>query len=226
MLCYKMNNQGQISTRQIPDILRIKPLEELAKPKAPTAKSNPVSQDSESAEIGELKRSDIFIKPQKKKKPMTEKRLAHMKMMNQKRHEKAEARKAEKEMLKQQKQQAKAPVQQVNILTQPARAPAQQARAPAQQPAFNKNQIGQAYMKEFFTNMGMFVDATTKLNTAKQQLQQSKNIQKSNIPSNTPQKKNNTNKALKKNTQSNNDTYFIDFLKPAVNYDHRNSFGL
>lgn len=204
-----------IQTNPRPAVLDIKPVEHLEKV-VEVKRPEPPDEVME-----DLKDDDIFIKPKtevkKKKKQISERQRAHMKKMSEIRKQKAAERKAAK--------QAK----------EPKPPPKTEVRKPVDaidsKPLFTGHQgtmSNQEYMKEFFSNMNMFMDSYNKLNTIKKPQSTPQNIpQKDHFNDMKPvKKKAPARKTLKQNTPNNNTdfSYSIDFLKPmAKNY--KNPFG-
>jgi len=162
-------------------ILNIKPIEELEKvePKEPEPEPEQETKpdqayDDMEPDIEDLKKDEIFMrpeKPKKKKKELSERQKAHMARLNQLRIERLAKKKKEKEA-KEAKKKPKPvkPFQKAAPTPAPAPTPTP-AQAPAQAPNFDLNQSNQAYMNQFFNNMNMFMESYNKLNSIKQKQQ-------------------------------------------------------
>ncbi len=218
-----MNANQELVTGKLPDILDIKPLEELEKPNAD--------------DLEDVTRQDIFIKPEnktaKKKKPLSERQKAHLLKMRQRKaandakraaakqakKEMKAARKAEKQKIPQKTQQIQQKTQQIQQKEPQIQQKTQQIPQKPQMPQMSQG--GQAYMREFFQNMNMFIDSANKINSFRSQT-------KANTPAKnaTPQTTKKSNSSSKKSKPKSNDTYFVDFLKPSTSYNHKNSFGI
>lgn len=223
-----MNTEQELQTAPMPSILDIKPVEQIQPKQRPQSELKaPQQKPDELEQLGDLKKEEIFIKPQKQKRPkrpMTERQKKHMEAMRAKRMENLAKKKAEKQAQQPVKQADHQPVKQA-VKQQPVQQqPVQQqpVKQPVQQPVFNKRQAGREYMQEFFQNMNMFVESASKLNNFRQQ-QRPQHSQLQSTPHQQPKKQK---PAPKKNNNNSDDTYFIDFLKPKVNYDFNNSFGM
>lgn len=143
------NQEVAFQTKPTPDILQIKPVEEIQVEKPP-------EKDLEVPVLNEEKQ-EIFIKPKEQKKPkrkLTDRQKAHMEKMRQ-----AKARKqAEK----------KAKTKPVNIppknVDRPFVPPTQAPKPKLPQPvSLNREEIGQAYMNNFFNNMKTFMEVAQKI---------------------------------------------------------------
>jgi hypothetical protein len=210
-----------IITNATPSILDIKPVENLEK----VVNVEPVKE--EPIEMEDLKDDDIFLKPQKtkkKKREISERQKAHMKKMNEIRRQKAQQRKAEKA-----KNQPK---------PQPKLPPKTEARPQRKEEPVDAingagfsghqgNMSNQEYMQQFFSNMNMFMDSYNKLNTLKKHQTQPKQIpKKDHFQDMKPQKKQQQKPKPKPTPQKPDTSYYIDFLKPNVNYNnYKNPFG-
>jgi hypothetical protein len=192
-------------------LLSIKPLEEIKKQEPVPKKIE--EEDIDVPELEEDEKDAIFMKPEpvieekkeetvelkvekKKKRPLTEKQKAHMARM---REAKAKKRIEKKKSIE--------PVQ-------PIKKPPSSKPQEIPPPNYLNNQ---AYMEQFFKNMGMFMDSYNKLNSIKEQQKKS--------ASKPVEKLKALNKATKIIEEDDTPTY-IDWLKPQVMYEnYKNPFG-
>lgn len=210
-----------IITNEKPSILDIKPVENLEK----VVNVEPVKE--EPIEMEDLKDDDIFVKPQvkpkKKKREISERQKAHMKKMNEIRRQKAQQRKQEKAKSK----------------PQPKLPPKTEVRPERKdEPVDPINRAGfsghkgtmsnQEYMQQFFSNMNLFMDSYNKLNALKKPQSTPQQIpRKDHFEDMKPQKKQQQKPKPKPKPQPKQEgSYYIDFLKPNVNYgNYKNPFG-
>lgn len=215
-----------IITNAKPSILDIKPVENLEK----VVNVEPVKE--EPIEMEDLKDDEIFVKPQlkpkKKKREISERQKAHMKKMNEIRRQKALQRKAEKEKNSKPPQRQKAQVK-LPPKTEVRQKNNQETVDHIQQnfTGHGGNMSNQEYMKQFFSNMNMFMDTYNKLNTIKRHQSEPKQIpKKDHFQDMKPKQKPQQRQQSKTSSQKSNSSYFVDFLKPNVNYDnYKNPFG-
>ena len=213
-------NQNFI-TRPQPAVLDIKPVEDLEKV-VEVRQPEPVDEP----ELEDLKDDDIFIKPQqetkKKKKVLSERQKAHMKRMGEIRRQKALERKAKDAPKDAPKEKPKLPEKR------------SEASRKVEEPNFTGHggaMGNQEYMKQFFSNMNMFMDTYNKLNEVKQKRPTSN-------PQPIPEKDNfqdmrgakrvvkpKQEKPKPKQEKNEDCSYSIDFLKTNVGYNYKNPFG-
>jgi hypothetical protein len=210
-------NQNIITNAQ-PSILDIKPVENLEKVvKVEQPKEEPI-------EIEDLKDDDIFVKPQvklvKKKREISARQKAHMKKMNEIRKQKAEQRKAEKAKNTKPKSKPKLPPK-TEVRPERKEEPMQQNFT-----GHKGNMSNQEYMQQFFSNMNLFMDSYNKLNGLKKPQSTPQQIpKKDHFQDMKPQKKVQQKSKPKPKTKQEG-SYYIDFLKPNVDYNnYKNPFG-
>jgi hypothetical protein len=206
-------NQNFI-TRPQPAVLDIKPVEDLEKV-VEIRQPEPVDEP----ELEDLKDDDIFIKPQqetkKKKKVLSERQKAHMKRMGEIRRQKALERK--------QKDEPKTKVEPKPKKQEPKT----EEWVKVEEPNFTGHggaMGNQEYMKQFFSNMNMFMDTYNKLSEVKQKRPTSNPQpipEKDNFQDMKPKKQVKPKPKLKNEDCS----YSIDFLKTNVGYNYKNPFG-
>lgn len=199
------DTQQGIVTNDRPSVLDIKPVQELEKVVEVTNK-----ETIDMEELEDLKDDDIFIKPKtqkpKKKKVISERQKAHMKRMNEIRKQKREEKKKAKKPPLPPKTEVRKPVETKQEFT-----------------GHKGSMSNQAYMKDFFNNMNMFMDSYNKLEKTRKP-QSAPQSAPQPVVKHAPLKRTKTMKPPQK--VENNASYSIDFLKPNVQYkNYKNPWG-
>ncbi len=212
-----------IHTKTKPHILDIKPVEQVVEE---VKKEENVSMESENFDLPQLDEEDhlaqMFQKPTptpqpqqvqsapvvKKKKVLSEKQRAHLERMRAKKAKiTAERNKAKKQLKEEKKQQRQEELKRKIENNRNSVQPQSQQRAtPIQvESAPQPNQSNQAYMKDFFQNLNMFMESYNKVNTARGSVPQQTQIS--------------TKKPLKQSAPvQNNKPQKFSVLNPYVNY--------
>jgi hypothetical protein len=174
-----------IHTNKQPDILNIKPVEEVVKE---VEKVKTIEEELDLPDLDEDEHTNSMFQketapPVKKKKVMSEKQKAHMAKMRaaraRKLAEKKEALRREKEELKlfRAEKLKKQIEQNRKVQKEPIPQPVQNIQEVPQTRTPQQQLNNQQYMKEFFSNLNMFMDSYNKINNTQQNIKQPVQVQ-------------------------------------------------